>query len=127
MSDLEITDHDDGHVLKSEKDPTLQLHPKASLDKGVIEVTKPISPVSSDYNDDRNGQDPTEEEKQTLRKVAGPISYAGYMLCFVEAANNASYYGVTGILANFIQRPLPPGGNGWVSQDPLHLFTITQY
>lgn len=51
---------------------------------------------------------------RSLRRVAGAVSWSGYMLCFVEAANNASYYGVTGVFANFLQRPLPEGGNGWV-------------
>jgi hypothetical protein len=58
---------------------------------------------------------PTDDEMRTLRRVAGSVSWSGYMLCFVEAANNASYFGVTGVFANFLQRPLPEGGNGWVS------------
>lgn len=70
--------------------------------------------LSVSLDDDDEQRSPTEEEKQTLRKVAGPVSWSGYMLCFIEAANNASYYGVTGVFTNFIQRPLPEGGNGWV-------------
>jgi hypothetical protein len=58
---------------------------------------------------------PTDDEMRTLRRVSGSVSWSGYMLCFVEAANNASYFGVTGVFANFLQRPLPEGGNGWVS------------
>ena len=120
MSEPEITGRDDGHILKSdEKDP---VHHKASLDAGVIEVTSPTFWEKSDHNSN-DGEYPTEEEKQTLRRVAGPISWAGYMLCFVEGANNASYFGVTGIFANYIQRPLPKGGNGWVSRDS----SITDY
>ncbi|KNG89938.1 oligopeptide transporter [Aspergillus nomiae NRRL 13137] len=58
------------------------------------------------------GQAPTEEELNTLRKVPGPISGSGYWLCTVEFAERASYYGCTWVFQNFIQYPLPPGGNG---------------
>lgn len=34
------------------------------------------------------------------------------MLCWVEFAERASYYGVQTIFSNFMQYPLPPGGNG---------------
>ena len=33
-------------------------------------------------------------------------------MCFVEFAERASYYGTSGVFANFIKNPLPPGGNG---------------
>ena len=58
------------------------------------------------------GQAPTEEELNTLRKVAGPVSGSGYWLCTVEFAERASYYGCTWVFQNFIQYPLPPDGNG---------------
>lgn len=52
---------------------------------------------------------PTKEESATLRRVLGRASYASYLICLTELAERGSYYGVQGILANFIQRPLPPG------------------
>jgi hypothetical protein len=64
---------------------------------------------------DAQGEAPTEEEKTLLRRVHGKINASSYVLCFVDGANNASYYGVTGVFTNFIQRPLPTGGNGAVS------------
>lgn len=33
-------------------------------------------------------------------------------MCLVEFAERASYYGCSGVFANFIKNPLPPGGNG---------------
>jgi hypothetical protein len=107
--ELEASGHDLGHILAKDKHRK-SLHAEASpeeVDIGVGTVT-----TSSSLDDDHS---PTEEENKTLRKVAGSVSWSGYMLCFVEAANNASYYGVTGVFANFLQRPLPEGGNGWVS------------
>ncbi|KAJ7184518.1 PTR2-domain-containing protein [Mycena filopes] len=58
------------------------------------------------------GRLPTEEEQNTLRLVAGPIPWAAYLICLVEFAERASYYGSQGVFSNFIQRPLPAGGNG---------------
>lgn len=61
---------------------------------------------------DEDGRAPTEEEKATLRRVSAPIPWASYVVCIVELAERASYYGVSGVFTNFIQRPLPKGGNG---------------
>ncbi|ODV94660.1 hypothetical protein PACTADRAFT_50520 [Pachysolen tannophilus NRRL Y-2460] len=57
-------------------------------------------------------REPTEEEKTTLRRTIGHAPYACYLICLIEFAERGSYYGVTGCLTNFIQRPLPAGGNG---------------
>jgi len=55
---------------------------------------------------------PTEDEARTLRKVADAIPNTAYLLCIVELAERASYYGVQTVFSNFMQYPLPPGGNG---------------
>lgn len=41
---------------------------------------------------------PTEEEKETLRKVPGRLPIVAYYICAVEFAERASYYGVSGLL-----------------------------
>ncbi|KAL1304300.1 hypothetical protein AAFC00_000704 [Neodothiora populina] len=55
---------------------------------------------------------PTAEEAATLRKVSDSIPLIAYSLCIVELAERASYYGVQTIFSNFMQFPLPEGGNG---------------
>ncbi|KAK4211375.1 hypothetical protein QBC37DRAFT_320439 [Rhypophila decipiens] len=55
---------------------------------------------------------PTEEEKATLRRVAGKMPAACYYLCAVEFAERASYYGCNQVYKNFIRAPLPLDGNG---------------
>ena len=55
---------------------------------------------------------PTEEESRSLRKVADRIPTKAYLLCVVEFAERASYYGVKTVFSNFMQFPLPKGGNG---------------
>lgn len=112
--DLEASGRDVGHILESGKDlihhkPTVES--KRSVDSERSQAVGTV--VSASLGDDAEQRPPTEDEKRTLRKVAGPVSWSGYMLCFIEGANNASYYGVTGVFTNFIQRPLPEGGNGW--------------
>ncbi|KAJ7590839.1 PTR2-domain-containing protein [Mycena floridula] len=64
------------------------------------------------YDDQLEGRLPTEEEQTTLRMISGPIPWAAYLICLVEFAERASYYGCTGVFSNYIQRPLPVGGNG---------------
>ncbi|CAD6446385.1 dfb42ad6-8e30-4271-9a93-d58effc31d4b [Sclerotinia trifoliorum] len=55
---------------------------------------------------------PTEEERTTLRRVSGSIPWTAYMICLVEFAERASYYGCQFVFSNFVQFPLPKGGNG---------------
>ncbi|KAL1405863.1 hypothetical protein Q8F55_007541 [Vanrija albida] len=64
--------------------------------------------------DDARGQlaHPTAHHLATLPHVPAPIPAASYAIALVEFAERASYYGVGGVFTNFIQRPLPPGGNG---------------
>jgi dipeptide/tripeptide permease len=55
---------------------------------------------------------PTEDEKKSLRKVAGKVPPLAYWLCAVEFAERASFYGVIGLFNNFINKKTPPDGNG---------------
>ena len=52
---------------------------------------------------------PSEEEKSTLRKVAGSLPLVSFSLCLVEFAERASYYGAKTVFSNFVQFPLPEG------------------
>jgi len=56
---------------------------------------------------------PTEEELATLRRVPGRVPTVAYLLCIIEFCERASYYGCQGLFGNFVNRPLPKGGNGW--------------
>lgn len=52
---------------------------------------------------------PTEQELSTLRKVSDSIPAVAYLLCIVEFAERASYYGVQTVFTNFMEYPLPDG------------------
>lgn len=51
----------------------------------------------------------TEEDKHTYRNVKTRPTFASMLILVVEFAERGSYYGVQGILTNFIMRPLPKG------------------
>lgn len=59
--------------------------------------------------DDEKFPAPTEEEWKTLRKVPGNFPASAFILCWVEFAERASYYGVQTVFSNFMQFPLPKG------------------
>lgn len=75
--------------------------------------------IAESYNDIKHADGnltehrlPTDDERATLRLVSAPVPWAAYAYAIIEFAERASYYGCTGIFNNFVQRPLPPGGNG---------------
>ncbi|KAF2430342.1 MFS general substrate transporter [Tothia fuscella] len=56
---------------------------------------------------------PTEEEKQSLRRVAGKVPFIAYWICLVEFSERASYYGVKPLFSQYVNRKMPVGGNGY--------------
>lgn len=73
-------------------------------------ATEDVKSTNSENSDEL--RQPTTEELSTLRKVPGRVPKVAYTLCIVEFAERASYYGCSQIFSNFIQFPLPEGGNG---------------
>jgi len=64
----------------------------------------------SEYNE--KYPEPTPEDYSTLKRSLGHAPYVTYLICLVEFAERASYYGVKNRLNNFVQLKLPDGGNG---------------
>ncbi|QUC18886.1 uncharacterized protein UV8b_03127 [Ustilaginoidea virens] len=56
---------------------------------------------------------PTDEEFKNLRRVPVQIPTIAYLLCIVEFCERASYIGCAQVWTNYINRPLPKGGNGY--------------
>lgn len=56
---------------------------------------------------------PTDEELRTLRRIPGNLPIVAYLICIVEFCERASYYGVQPLIGNYVNRPLPEGGNGY--------------
>ncbi|MCJ1454623.1 peptide transporter ptr2 [Mycoblastus sanguinarius] len=53
----------------------------------------------SSFEDD----EPTEEEKRTLRKVADRLPWSAYLVAMVELCERFTYYGLSGPFQNYIQ------------------------
>ncbi|GAB0133379.1 hypothetical protein EsDP_00001790 [Epichloe bromicola] len=68
-------------------------------------------------NQDYEGK-PTDEEFAALRRVPGRIPTVAYLLCAVEFCERASFLGCAQIWTNYINRPLPKGGNGYGAVAP---------
>ncbi|KAF4618863.1 hypothetical protein D9613_009972 [Agrocybe pediades] len=54
---------------------------------------------------------PTEEERNTLRRVPDKVPWATYLIAVIEFAERFSFYGSSVVFTNFIQRQLPPGSH----------------
>ncbi|KAG8851039.1 hypothetical protein FRB96_009521 [Tulasnella sp. 330] len=59
-----------------------------------------------------DGEQPTEWEISTLKKVPAAMAWPAIAMCLIEFAERASYYGSTGPFNNFVNNPLPVGGSG---------------
>ncbi|CAE6461342.1 unnamed protein product [Rhizoctonia solani] len=103
-------------VDPTEKHPFHQASPPSPPGKSLDEKNGVLTRVSSSPvhqpEDADNIVVPTEEEKRTLRRVPGHIPNSAWLVVIVEFAERFSYYGTTGPFVNYIQRPLPIGGNG---------------
>lgn len=79
---------------------------------------KDVGVVGSETHED--GRSPTDNELQTLRRVADKIPWSIYTIAFVELCERFSYYGTTAVFTNFIQHPLPfgstTGADGGIGQ-----------
>ncbi|KAM0388103.1 hypothetical protein ACHAO7_011869 [Fusarium culmorum] len=74
-------------------------------------VTDPQAPAAavSSGGVTADGQFPTPEEMQSLRRIANKIPMKLFSIAFIELCERFSYYGCTVVFTNFIQQPLPPG------------------
>ncbi|KAK9427174.1 peptide transporter PTR2 [Lipomyces doorenjongii] len=81
--------------------------PKHDPEKAITTTTASVT----DDDDDKYPA-PTEEERKALRKVPASLPVIAWAVCLVELAERASYYGASSVFSNFIEFPLPQGGNG---------------
>ncbi|KAJ5247509.1 hypothetical protein N7468_002492 [Penicillium chermesinum] len=78
----------------------------------VAEKPENVQAQTQEIDADGDKPLPTEEENVTLRRVADNLPWVAFSLCLVEFAERASYYGAKTVYSNFIEYPLPKGGNG---------------
>ncbi|KAF2835277.1 putative MFS peptide transporter Ptr2 [Patellaria atrata CBS 101060] len=92
---------------------------------------------SGHYDSDRDsfqtkdGDYPTEAEKKTLRHVGESLPWSAFLVAFVEFCERFTYYGVSGLFQNYIQRPfdgsLGRGALGMGHQGATGLSTFFQF
>ena len=81
--------------------------PVAAVDeKG--EIIPEISTLASTV-DPRDPDEPTEEEKQTLRKVSDKLPWSAFLVALIELCERFTYYGLSGPFQNYIQNPASGG------------------
>ncbi|KAL1301405.1 hypothetical protein AAFC00_005664 [Neodothiora populina] len=109
MSTTGVHPVDDGHIAN---DGYKGVNEKSGLPQYTdSDVSVEMAHAPGLTDEDYEGK-PTEEERVTLRRVAGSIPTVAYVICAVEFAERASYYGCAPLIQNFVNRPLPAGGNG---------------
>ncbi|KAI1305124.1 POT family protein [Xylaria venustula] len=95
--------------LDAAKEAHVQTVPKHGTTESQVDS---LEATSEDAVDLERYPPPTEEERKTLRKVYDTVPWTAWTLCLVEASERASYYGVKAVFNNFLQFPLPKGGDG---------------
>ncbi|EEP76510.1 hypothetical protein UREG_01359 [Uncinocarpus reesii 1704] len=75
-----------------------------------MEKTEVVIHRDSDSDDPKaitpDGEEPTEYEKATLRHVSDPLSISVWLVAIVEFCERFTYYGLSALLQNYVQRPL---------------------
>jgi POT family proton-dependent oligopeptide transporter len=77
-----------------------------------VDLHDNLSDSASSYNDQ-----PTDEERHTLRRVSDKIPMKAFTVGFVELVERMSYYGTTAVFVNFISQPNPGTATG-AAPDP---------
>lgn len=65
-----------------------------------------VSPSVVEEDDGFDGELPTEEEKQTLRRIGDSVPKAAFLVAVVELCERFTYYGASNLFQNYVQRPL---------------------
>lgn len=71
----------------------------AYSEKGALDPVMDRSSSLSSFD----GEEPTEEEKATLRKVADKLPWSAFLVAMVELCERFAYYGLSGPFQNYMQ------------------------
>lgn len=103
-------------------EPRLHDHDRKDMAGGVEPVSEPLSRAET-----ADGDEPTAEEKTTLRKVSDKLPWSAFLVCVVELCERFTYYGLSGPFQNYIENEYGgslPGAIGLVSVSVLMAFLI---
>lgn len=93
---------------------TTVLPPNAShIDGGHIEFQSNVDDEEDDDGIPESVElEVDDAEREKLRRVADSIPIAAFTIVLVEFCERFAFYGLSGVFQNYLQNPLPPGGNG---------------
>ncbi|KAF5553977.1 proton-dependent oligopeptide transporter POT family [Fusarium mexicanum] len=95
--------------ISAEKRASIATDPRpATADAGAVAPASGVTP---------DGQFPTAEELDTLRRVPNKIPLKLFSIAFIELCERFSYYGSTVVFTNFIQHELPDGSTTGADPD----------
>ncbi|KAL7273533.1 peptide transporter ptr2 [Rhizina undulata] len=113
-----------------------EVNPKTKDVKGSFGEENYSVPGYAKATDDQlslsaDGEEPTEYELQTLRKVADRLPLSAWFIAVVELCERFAYYGLSGPFQNYIQNPrddpLRPGAIGMGQQGATGLAYFFQF
>ncbi|KAF2277375.1 PTR2-domain-containing protein [Westerdykella ornata] len=87
--------------------PMYELDEKKALDTRHSTTDSLGPPV--EFEEDLEGEEPTEEDLATLPRISGKIPWIAFTVGFVELCERFGYYGCQVVYTNFIQRARPEG------------------
>lgn len=66
-------------------------------------IEKEQAPAYSSSHMSFEGDEPTEEERRTLRKVSDKLPWSAFLVAMVELCERFTFYGLSGPFQNYIQ------------------------
>lgn len=109
MNQVDTVDFAAGHEMSTPFE--MSARPSLAQDKAEAKADIAVSQHESESDLEKHPDHPSEQDLQTLRRVAGKVPWTAYTVAFVELVERFSYYGATAVFTNFLQQDLPAGSN----------------
>ncbi|KAJ5893140.1 hypothetical protein N7504_009831 [Penicillium tannophilum] len=121
----------------SNTDKVAEVTPPAYADETSVEQVI-VTDEKRDFDMDKealsvtaDGEEPNDDEKRTLRHIAENLPVSAWLVAIVELCERFTYYGMSGMFQNYIQRPLDGsegrGALGMAHQGATGLTTFFQF
>ncbi|KAF7922483.1 uncharacterized protein EAE98_008009 [Botrytis deweyae] len=107
MSGNQMEKQSQGATSSKMSDDTIAANPaRPESAKERISLTADSRVNSFKKGTDADEVEPTDEEKNTLRRIGDSLPMSAWLVAIVELCERFSYYGCVGLFQNYVQRPL---------------------
>ncbi|KAF7925216.1 hypothetical protein BELL_1084g00020 [Botrytis elliptica] len=107
MSGNQMEKQSQGATSSKMSDDTIAANPaRPESAKERISPTADSRVNSFEKGTDADEVEPTDEEKNTLRRIGDSLPMSAWLVAIVELCERFSYYGCVGLFQNYVQRPL---------------------